>query len=904
MNPIFSVKRAVVGLLALSCCTGVANAQEILFQDKFENVAPGASPLTGGNGWYSFGPGSAGLVSVETDTTNRFGYGTDNQYLRINENIGFFLRTQRFSSEVVTASFDFIDDRTSITSGGAEQVFVQFFATQTVNPDTGVPLLNNADRAHLAIFRNGGQIVGSSGTYPEKTRIRVDVVMNNQPTYIVYDSPTGPKALTAERADVWINGVLVASDYASSRGTTDAAKGPVEMVTLQNFSTDRFNGAIDNFTIFSGAHVLLPLEEGWTPPPPPARPIVLLQDNFNNTPAGSAPLLRTAGGIWNSIARPDGIVVTRDTENRFGYGSDNHYLKIDNIGGDLRGLLSEGVEVATISFDFIDRAVTVGDSATNTERSSFSFFGGGLRLHNLSLVAGSIRGTSPAARYAYHGTTNVRLRADVVVNNSADSIEYTSPAGETLTLAPGRADLWFDGVRVSSDHTLDRATTAVPGPITEIRLPTSSSTHRYSIDIDNFTIFRGARVLEPIVPVVPREEPEARELLVYEGFDYPQGGLLDRNAGLAWAGPYRALAGFDAGDVSGPGLTYSNLVVSGNRATAGTNVRAFRTMNTTEIRSERLTPLAHIGRPGSSVWVSFVAEGNEPATGGFWGLGFYRGTDEQGGEVLFIGKGTAEETRDLLDAEGNPFGGWKIQGGTATLSSGIGRAFTGVPYTSKSLWVIRIDFNELSHQQAYLFRNPGLSGAVPVDSSAVGVITIDRGNFAFDRIRIAGNDAGFSVDELRIGTTWHSVVPTDGTAPAGFAAWQEENFSGLDLGNPGISGPSADPDGDGLTNLVEYALGSNPRVPGRNVIPQLTMETMAVGGTSGSYLVLTYNRPNSIADIAYAVKSSSDLVNWMADAVQISAVDEGNGTTTYSYRSAVPVGSGARSFLRLEISQQ
>jgi hypothetical protein len=44
-----------------------------------------------------------------------------------------------------------------------------------------------------------------------------------------------------------------------------------------------------------------------------------------------------------------------------------------------------------------------------------------------------------------------------------------------------------------------------------------------------------------------------------------------------------------------------------------------------------------------------------------------------------------------------------------------------------------------------------------------------------------------------------------------YQAWRERHFSAAELGNPAISGDSADPDGDGQTNRNEYESGTLPR---------------------------------------------------------------------------------------------
>jgi hypothetical protein len=115
---------------------------------------------------------------------------------------------------------------------------------------------------------------------------------------------------------------------------------------------------------------------------------------------------------------------------------------------------------------------------------------------------------------------------------------------------------------------------------------------------------------------------------------------------------------------------------------------------------------------------------------------------------------------------------------------------------------------------------------------------------------------------------------------------------------------ASDPDADGLFNLAEYALGTNPKQSG--AAPQRAGATEAGGQ---KYLTLAFPRlVGAQTGVAYAVRESADLLSWHAIDLGTNAVSTAaneDGTETVTVRGNLPLsgpGATARAFLRLDIA--
>jgi VCBS repeat-containing protein len=108
--------------------------------------------------------------------------------------------------------------------------------------------------------------------------------------------------------------------------------------------------------------------------------------------------------------------------------------------------------------------------------------------------------------------------------------------------------------------------------------------------------------------------------------------------------------------------------------------------------------------------------------------------------------------------------------------------------------------------------------------------------------------------------------------------------------------PTADPDGDGVSNLAEYALNGNPLSAASTGLPQAAM-------INGS-LTLTWQR-NKAADAAVQIipQITDNLQSWQEGPSVLATVQTGSTTGTETWRSTdlSPPGSKPKAVMRLKI---
>jgi autotransporter-associated beta strand protein len=119
--------------------------------------------------------------------------------------------------------------------------------------------------------------------------------------------------------------------------------------------------------------------------------------------------------------------------------------------------------------------------------------------------------------------------------------------------------------------------------------------------------------------------------------------------------------------------------------------------------------------------------------------------------------------------------------------------------------------------------------------------------------------------------------------------WETANFGNA---NAGANPPNADPDGDGLSNLMEYALGTHPLTATAN---PLVYDLEPLG--DGKHLRLTVPKNTAATNVTYAVETCGALNDWSG----VNTTVETNNATQLTVRDNFTSTTASRRFIRLRV---
>jgi len=139
------------------------------------------------------------------------------------------------------------------------------------------------------------------------------------------------------------------------------------------------------------------------------------------------------------------------------------------------------------------------------------------------------------------------------------------------------------------------------------------------------------------------------------------------------------------------------------------------------------------------------------------------------------------------------------------------------------------------------------------------------------------------------------------TSDYGNSDWKTTHFTPAELLVPAVSGPLADPDGDGFSNLIEFSMNLDPKASDRHRGLCVYQEVEISGQT---YPAITIRRRIGYPGMTSIVEASLNLSSWNhpVPVETDDGTDNGDGTETIQFRSPLPLSSQNRQWLRLRVT--
>ena len=190
-------------------------------------------------------------------------------------------------------------------------------------------------------------------------------------------------------------------------------------------------------------------------------------------------------------------------------------------------------------------------------------------------------------------------------------------------------------------------------------------------------------------------------------------------------------------------------------------------------------------------------------------------------------------------------------------------------------------------------------GAMPVNSSPTAA-TGENGHEAFmddaaDSSGIMTIDFGFAAPlgaplDQRMTPDLSPAPAEESSETTTFTSWQARNHLA------GLNHPADDPDADGHTNLLEYALGTSPASGA-----QISRFRLATHDATGVIDALITRPLGEHRDLRYILESSADLQTWEALSITPTTIIGADQTETLRFADLEAATTQVQGFVRLKI---
>lgn len=126
------------------------------------------------------------------------------------------------------------------------------------------------------------------------------------------------------------------------------------------------------------------------------------------------------------------------------------------------------------------------------------------------------------------------------------------------------------------------------------------------------------------------------------------------------------------------------------------------------------------------------------------------------------------------------------------------------------------------------------------------------------------------------------------------AQWYVQHFNSTELEDPEITGPLADPDGDGAVNVLELAAGTDPDDPA-----SVRFAEVEIVESSGARNVRASLQRAGRAIMVHALGVSDDLASWDITNTEVDVIED--SSTMLILQSKEPIGTFLREFYQFTL---
>ena len=186
--------------------------------------------------------------------------------------------------------------------------------------------------------------------------------------------------------------------------------------------------------------------------------------------------------------------------------------------------------------------------------------------------------------------------------------------------------------------------------------------------------------------------------------------------------------------------------------------------------------------------------------------------------------------------------------------------------------------------------------------------TVEQQNFASAEFHTHSRDVDRETCHAHnLPASWTATLQWGGTPgalviPVTFAIWLDAHFNAVEMANPAITGPDAGPDGDGLSNLIQFTLGTMPDKASSRRLTALPACTVAPGPDTLDHLIATWTvSTQPLASVTLTAEAGSDLSGWTPLSL-LNTTPNADGTTTLVFRDPTTWLSARRRFFRMRIT--